>query len=493
VSEKIEIEGLAPGGEGMGRVAGRPVFIPFTAPGDLVLADLPAGEDATHARMMELLRAGPDRVDAPCPHFGPGEGGDRLCGGCEWLHLRYDLQLRSKERGLVEALRRIGRFEPGSYGGPSTGYAPSILCQKQFSDMDWRDHFVLANPDAPCKNEASALATAEADLAEAFGRKQIGGTDADVAVSLKDPDELPGPLASLVRRAQAGARDDGARIVLGIEGGGLAVAMACGMALALERLGLTQWLDAVYGTSSGSLMAAYVAGGTTADGERVLEDVCTREFVSFTRLGRAPVVSIDHLFGVVRRRPPVVGAPGRPELRVLAARISDGRLDTLGPLTDHEDALAAVRASMAIPVWSGPAVAYREEIYSDGGLIESVPVSTPLAEGATHVIALRSRDAAYRKGRHGRLYGLAEDAVASRLPGDLRRLVRERPGRYDAEADALQAAAAGAGALAGRATQIAPPPGTPLVGRLQVDRDRVRAAVAAGTRAALAALTPAGR
>jgi 23S rRNA (uracil1939-C5)-methyltransferase len=115
VSVKIEIEGLAPGGEGMGRVVGRPVFIPFTAPGDLVLADLPAGEDATHARMTELLRAGPERVDAPCPHFGPGEGDDRLCGGCEWLHLRYDLQLRSKERGLVEALRRIGRLEPGSY------------------------------------------------------------------------------------------------------------------------------------------------------------------------------------------------------------------------------------------------------------------------------------------------------------------------------------------------------------------------------------------
>ena len=115
MSEKIEIEGLAPGGEGMGRVAGRPVFIPFTAPGDVVLADLPGGEEARHARMVGLLRAGPDRVDAPCPHFGPGEGDDRLCGGCEWLHLRYDLQLRAKERGLVEALRRIGRLDPGSY------------------------------------------------------------------------------------------------------------------------------------------------------------------------------------------------------------------------------------------------------------------------------------------------------------------------------------------------------------------------------------------
>ena len=143
---------------------------------------------------------------------------------------------------------------------------------------------------------------------------------------------------------------------------------------------------------------------------------------------------------------------------------------------------------MAIPVWSGPPVAYRGEVYSDGGLIESIPVSTPLREGATHVIALRSRDAAYRKGERGRLYGLAEDAVVRRLPGELRRLVRERPARYDAEADALAAAGAEEGPLAGRVTQIAPPPGTPLVGRLQVDRARVRAAIGAGARAARSAL-----
>ena len=306
--------------------------------------------------------------------------------------------------------------------------------------------------------------------------------------SLRDPDALPAPLAALVRRARAGTRADGARIALGIEGGGLAVAMGCGMAGELERLGLTPWVDAVYGTSSGSLMAAYVAAGAIADAERVLEDVCTRAFVDFRRLGRSPVVSLAFLMEVVRRRPPAIADPGRPELHVLAARVRDGELRTLGPLTEREDALAAIRASMAIPVWSGPAVAYRGEVYSDGGLIESIPVDTPLRDGATHVIALRSRDAAYRKGERGRLYGLAEDAVASRLPGELRRLIRERPARYDAEAGALAAADAGSGLLAGRATQLAPPVGTPLVGRLEVDRDRVRAAIAAGAMAARSAL-----
>ncbi len=307
-------------------------------------------------------------------------------------------------------------------------------------------------------------------------------------IPLRDPEQLAAPLGALVQRARNGTRADGARIALGIEGGGLAVAMACGMAGELERLGLTPWLDAVYGTSSGSLMAAYVAAGAIADAERVLEDVCTKEFVSFTRLGRAPVVSLAFLMDVVRTRPPAIAVPGRPELHVLAARVADGTLTTLGPLAEPEDALAAIRASMAIPVWSGPPVAYRGEVYADGGLIESIPVTTPLREGATHVIALRSRDAAYRKGERGRLYGVAQDTVVRRLPGELRRLVRERPACYDAEADALAAAGTGKGPLAGRATQIAPPAGTPLVGRLQVDRARVRAAITAGARAARSAL-----
>jgi 23S rRNA (uracil1939-C5)-methyltransferase len=123
VSERIEIEGLAPGGEGMARVDGRPVFVPFTAPGDVVLADVPVGDGAPHATLTAVLQPGPDRVEAPCPHFGPGPGEDRTCGGCEWLHLRYELQLRAKERGLVEALRRIGKLPPGTY--PLLPIAPS--------------------------------------------------------------------------------------------------------------------------------------------------------------------------------------------------------------------------------------------------------------------------------------------------------------------------------------------------------------------------------
>ncbi len=109
----IPIEDLAPGGEGVGRVDGRPVFVPWTAPGDLVQAEVIPGEGAAHADLIELLSPGPVRVAPPCPHFGPG--GDR-CGGCEWQHAAALAQLAAKGRSVREALRRIGHLQPGSYG-----------------------------------------------------------------------------------------------------------------------------------------------------------------------------------------------------------------------------------------------------------------------------------------------------------------------------------------------------------------------------------------
>jgi 23S rRNA (uracil1939-C5)-methyltransferase len=120
----IRIEDVGPGGEGVGRLDGRAVFVPFTAPGDRVWAEVPAGDGAAHATLLELAEAGAARVAPPCRHFGIEQGRafgvDREracgpCGGCEWLHLAYPAQLAAKERTVAAALRRIAKLEPGSY------------------------------------------------------------------------------------------------------------------------------------------------------------------------------------------------------------------------------------------------------------------------------------------------------------------------------------------------------------------------------------------
>ena len=76
-------------------------------------------------------------------------------------------------------------FVPGSYGGQGF-FIPSIACKKQDSTSESTYHFVLVNPDVPFPNEDFAARTAELDLDLAFQEKASGGSDFDVAQSLKD-------------------------------------------------------------------------------------------------------------------------------------------------------------------------------------------------------------------------------------------------------------------------------------------------------------------
>jgi 23S rRNA (uracil1939-C5)-methyltransferase len=127
VRTELTIEDLAPGGEGVGRSGARAVFVPWTAPGDRVVAEVPAGEGTAHGSLVVLEAPGPARVVPPCGHFGPAgsmlraqarqadSDADHECGGCEWLHVGYPAQLATKDRTVREALRRIARLEPGAY------------------------------------------------------------------------------------------------------------------------------------------------------------------------------------------------------------------------------------------------------------------------------------------------------------------------------------------------------------------------------------------
>ncbi len=124
--EELTIEGLAPGGDGVGRSGARPVFVPWTAPGDRVVAEVPAGDGPAHADLVAVVSHGNEREVPPCRHFGPGPGA-RACGGCEWLHVAYEAQLAAKERALAETLRRIGRLEPGSFERRRILASPSPL------------------------------------------------------------------------------------------------------------------------------------------------------------------------------------------------------------------------------------------------------------------------------------------------------------------------------------------------------------------------------
>ncbi|TAE83527.1 MAG: class I SAM-dependent RNA methyltransferase [Alphaproteobacteria bacterium] len=80
-SVTLTITDIAPLGDGVGRLDGLPVYVPYTMEGDVVRAEI-VQKNATlmRARMTELLTPSHNRQDPPCAYFG-------RCGGCSVQHL----------------------------------------------------------------------------------------------------------------------------------------------------------------------------------------------------------------------------------------------------------------------------------------------------------------------------------------------------------------------------------------------------------------------
>ncbi|MFN3285179.1 MAG: 23S rRNA (uracil(1939)-C(5))-methyltransferase RlmD [bacterium] len=98
----LRVDRLSYGGRGVARADGYVVFVPYTAPGDLVRARLVrAKRSFGEAEVVELVEPSPERVAPPCPYFG-------RCGGCTWQHLRYEAQLAAKEQIVRDSLERLG-------------------------------------------------------------------------------------------------------------------------------------------------------------------------------------------------------------------------------------------------------------------------------------------------------------------------------------------------------------------------------------------------
>jgi predicted acylesterase/phospholipase RssA len=78
----------------------------------------------------------------------------------------------------------------------------------------------------------------------------------------------------------------------------------------------------------------------------------------------------------------------------LATDAATGAVVDLHPfLTTEADLRTALRATLGLPLVSGPAVSMGGRRLFDGGLAEAMPVHTPARQGVTHILFLRTRRA----------------------------------------------------------------------------------------------------
>lgn len=103
----VELHGFAHGGEAVGRLPdGRVVFVAHGIPGETVSVEVTSEHKRwTRGRLVEVLKPSADRVDPPCPYFGP----DR-CGGCRLQHIAPDRRRQLLHQVVVDQVERLGRI-----------------------------------------------------------------------------------------------------------------------------------------------------------------------------------------------------------------------------------------------------------------------------------------------------------------------------------------------------------------------------------------------
>ncbi len=103
--EQITITDVAAEGKALARVNDMVVFVPYVVPGDVVDLQVKRKKHSyAEAVAVKFHEYSPLRSEPLCKHFG-------ICGGCKWQCLKYEEQLRYKQKQVTDNLVRIGKVE----------------------------------------------------------------------------------------------------------------------------------------------------------------------------------------------------------------------------------------------------------------------------------------------------------------------------------------------------------------------------------------------
>ena len=211
--------------------------------------------------------------------------------------------------------------------------------------------------------------------------------------------DIDHPVLTLLRQrrdagSMPGKRTDNARLGLAVEGGGMRGVVSASMLTALDDLGFSNAIDAVYACSSGAINCSYyLAGGTWYPLTIYFDDLNTPKFLNLRNaFARKSILNLDYAFDEVLKdikpldyeyilKSPVT-------LHILITLVDEMKTLVTGRLESVEDFEEALRASAWLPVALRGTTTYRGQRAVDGGVLTALPFRPALQDNCTHVLSL---------------------------------------------------------------------------------------------------------
>ncbi len=301
---------------------------------------------------------------------------------------------------------------------------------------------------------------------------------------------------TLLRRREEGslpgARTDGRRVALVIEGGGMRGVVSAGMTAAIEQLGLRDAFDEMHGASAGAFNAAFLIAGQAAYLATLYQyGFGDPRFVSYARpLRGGPAFDMDHVVNHVwtRERPLRFDAvlSSGIELHCTATDADKATIVDLTELRDAEQIRCALRASGRLPWLAGGPVSFRGMRLLDATLAEGIPMHVA-GTSATDVLVLQTRPHGVAHAPLSPLVARLTDRYLRAINPALVELRVNRSPRYDALAAKLAAQAADP-EHAPAVCVIRPGGGSLVISQLEHRVSVLRTGASQGLRSAWAAL-----
>lgn len=103
---QLNIVDMTAEGNGIGRFDGQAVFVPHTAPGDVVMVKIiKTAKNYAVGHLEEIVSPSHHRIQPDCSVCRP-------CGGCTYRHIGYDAECELKRKRVNDCLERIGGLPP---------------------------------------------------------------------------------------------------------------------------------------------------------------------------------------------------------------------------------------------------------------------------------------------------------------------------------------------------------------------------------------------